>query len=32
VIPLFGLPGFFMLRPEDGRQVSGHYRQSKEAA
>jgi hypothetical protein len=32
VIPLLGLPGFLKLRPEDGRQVSGHYRQSKEAA
>jgi hypothetical protein len=32
VIPLLGLPGFLKLRPEDGRQVSGHYRRSKEAA
>ncbi|WP_047457306.1 DHA2 family efflux MFS transporter permease subunit [Rhizobium rhizogenes] len=30
VIPLLGLPGFLKLRPEDGRQVSGHYRRSKE--
>jgi EmrB/QacA subfamily drug resistance transporter len=30
VIPLLGIPGFMKLRPEDGRQVSGHYRRSKE--
>ena len=26
------VPGFLKLRPEDGRQVCGHYRRSKEAA
>src|SRR6185369_15938748 len=26
VIPLFGIPGFLQLRPEDGAQVSGHVR------
>jgi EmrB/QacA subfamily drug resistance transporter len=26
VIPLLSLPGFFMLKPEDGMQVSRHYR------
>ncbi|MDE1992307.1 MAG: DHA2 family efflux MFS transporter permease subunit [Rhizobiaceae bacterium] len=32
VIPLLGLPGFMKLRPEDGRQVSGHYREPKKHA
>jgi hypothetical protein len=31
IIPLLGLPGFLRLRPEDGRQVSGHVRRGAEA-
>ncbi|KAA0701129.1 MFS transporter [Neorhizobium sp. P12A] len=31
IIPLLGLPGFLRLRPEDGRQVSGHVRRGMEA-
>ena len=26
VLPLLAIPGFLRLRPEDGRQVSGHHR------
>jgi EmrB/QacA subfamily drug resistance transporter len=32
IIPLLGLPGFLRLRPEDGKQVSGHIRRGEQAA
>jgi len=29
IIPLAALPGFFLLKPEDGAEVSGHVRRAK---
>jgi EmrB/QacA subfamily drug resistance transporter len=29
VIPLFGIPGFLFLKPEDGAKVSGHVRRAR---
>jgi hypothetical protein len=29
IIPLFGIPGFLFLKPEDGAKVSGHVRRAR---